>query len=75
MPLYTRRERRNLEWKMLKTILMLEEGEVQDREAEGWNVEGEKRRATRKECKRCREQFEASASWRKQGNVTLLFRL
>ena len=52
VPLWTRKERRNIVWKMLKIILKLQEGEVQDREAEGWNVEGEKRRATRKESKR-----------------------
>ena len=47
----TQHSMENVEHKILK----VQEGKVQDREAEGWNVEGEKRRATRKECKRCRE--------------------
>ena len=38
-------------WKMLKRILKFEKGEVPDRNARGWKVEGEMRRATRKECK------------------------
>ena len=37
---------------MLKIILKVEEGEVPDRNAKGWKVEGEKRSVTRKECKR-----------------------
>ena len=41
---------------LLKIILKLEEGEVPARNAIGW--EGQKRRATRKECKRLREECE-----------------
>ena len=37
---------------MLNINLQLEEGEARDRNARGWQVEGEKRRVTRKECKR-----------------------
>ena len=40
---------------MLKIIFKAEEREVPDRNAEGWNVEGENGRVTRKECKRLRE--------------------
>ena len=42
----------------LKIILKLEEGRVPDRNAKGWEVEGEKRRVTRQECKTLREEFE-----------------
>ena len=45
--------------KMLKRIVILEEGMVPDRKAKGWKVEEEKRRVTRKECTRLREEFEA----------------
>ena len=44
--------------KMLKIILMLEKGEVPDRYAREWKIEGENRRATRKECKRPRQEIE-----------------
>ena len=37
---------------LLKIILKLEEGRVPDRKEKGWIVEGEKRRVTRKECKK-----------------------
>ena len=39
---------------MLKIIPKLEQGMVPDRSAQGWNVDGQKRRAARKECKRLR---------------------
>ena len=42
---------------MLKRILISEEGRVPDRNVSGWTMEGEKRRVTRKECKR---QFEVA---------------
>ena len=43
---------------MLKTIFELENGEVPDRKAEGWRVKGEKKKVTRKECERLREECE-----------------
>ena len=44
--------------KMLKRIVKLEEGRVPDRNAKGWNIEGENTRFTRKECERLREEFD-----------------
>ena len=41
--------------KMMKVIFFLEEGEVPDKKAEGWNIEGETRRDTKKDCKRLKE--------------------
>ena len=43
---------------MLRGILTLEEERVLAKNARGWKSEGHKRRATRKECKRLREEFE-----------------
>ena len=48
-PLLTRREEHDRAWKIMKIILKLGEGEVPDGSAEGWTVEGERRRVTRKE--------------------------
>ena len=48
-PLLTRREEHDRAWKIMKIILKLGEGEVPDSSAEGWTVEGERRRVTRKE--------------------------
>ena len=42
---------------MFKIIFKLEEGAVPDRNAEGWNVEGENGRVTREACKKPRESF------------------
>ena len=42
-----RRTRQSME--IMKMILKLGEGEVPDSSAEGWTVEGERRRVTRKE--------------------------
>ena len=44
--------------KMLNRIVILEEGRVPERKEKGWNVKGENRRVTRKECKRLREKLE-----------------
>ena len=41
--------------RMLRTIPKPAEGEVPDRNAKGWKVEGEIRRGTMKECKILRE--------------------
>ena len=40
---------------MLKIIFKPEEGDVPDMEADGWNIEGEKKSVTRKEGKRLRD--------------------
>ena len=54
--------------KMPANILKLEGGEVPDRNAQGWKVQGEKRRGTRKECKMLRGQFEDEGfPWRRKG--------
>ena len=74
MPLWTIRKRRNIVWKMLKIILKVQEGEVQDREAKGWNVEGKKRRVARKECKKLRIISGKGFMAPIEGNVTLLSR-
>ena len=42
---------------MLRVHLKLEEGRVPGRNATGQNIEGEKRKVTRKECMRLREKF------------------
>ena len=44
--------------KMSKRTLIFEEGRGPDRNAKGWNMEGEEGRVTRKECKRLMEKFE-----------------
>ena len=44
--------------KMVKIILILEEETVPVGDARGWEIEGQKRRVTRKENKRLREEFE-----------------
>ena len=43
--------------KMLKILLKLEEGRVPHGNAKGWKVEGDRRRVTRRECKRLGEEF------------------
>ena len=43
---------------MLVVILKLGDGTVPDRNARGWKVEGEKRKATKKERKSLREKFQ-----------------
>ena len=44
--------------KMIKRILILEEGKVSDMISRGWKVDWEKKRVSRKECKRLRGEFE-----------------
>ena len=51
----------------LRIILKLEKGAVPDWKAEGWKVEGEERRVTRKECKRSREEFEDGGFMARKG--------
>ena len=51
-----RRRRKNLEG-LLKRNLEIEKGQP-DRNARGWKSEGERKRVTRKECKRLRGDFE-----------------
>ena len=43
--------------------------------AEGWNVEGERRRVTRKECKRLGEEFKFGGSMAQKGLWNLSKRL
>ena len=42
----------------MSTNILKLEGEVVDRNAKGWKVEGEKRRVTRKACEILRDEFE-----------------
>ena len=52
---------------MLKLILKFGKKEgCQDRNANGWNIEEEKRRVTGQECKRLREKLKLEGSWRKK---------
>ena len=44
--------------KMLKRIQVLEDGRVLAKEARHWNIEGQKRRTTRKEYQRLLNKFE-----------------
>ena len=44
--------------KMMKRIQFLEEGRVPAKEAKNWRIEGDKKRITRKECKRLLHNFE-----------------
>ena len=53
--------------KMLTTILMPGKGEVPDRYAGERKVEGGKRRATSKECKRPRQEFEVGGFMAQKG--------
>ena len=43
---------------MLRRILIFEEGKVPAKDAKGWQIEGQKRRVTRKEYKRSRQKFD-----------------
>ena len=52
------------EYRKILRTLTHEEGRVLHRNARGWRGEGGKRRATRKECKRQREEFEIVAKKR-----------
>ena len=52
---------------MLKIILKRDEGEVPDRNAKGWIVEEQKRRVTKKDCKRLRRYFEDGGFTAQQG--------
>ena len=42
---------------MFKRIVILEEERVPAGDARGWTIEGQKRRVTREECERLREEF------------------
>ena len=55
--------------KPVRVLFKLEKREVRDRNAEGWMVERETTRGTRKECKRQREEFEVEGFMAQTGNV------
>ena len=52
---------------MLKLILTLEEERVLAKNARGWKIEGQRRRVTRKQCKRLREEFEVGGFMAQKG--------
>ena len=54
-------------WKMANMIFKVQEGEVPDRDAKGWKVDGEKRRVTRNEGTKPREEFEVGGFMAQKG--------
>ena len=54
--------------KMVNRIQILEEGRVPAKKAKNWRNEGEKKRITRKECKRLLNNFERHVELRRRKN-------
>ena len=57
--------------KMLKGIQILEVGRVRAKEAQNWMIEGQKRRITRKEHRRLRNEFEMGGFMTQKGQWNL----